>query len=181
MLRSPVSLSTNAHSFLFSEACVWIITPRSRASLATFASSSRVQLTRTAAQNSNECDRPLCRATCSSNASDSLNGLRRLLVQRGGTSSPLSIMHLPTWPETRFLNHFEHFARVIDSLHRQRAGRSAFDQFGDTQTRRRGNRPASVRFHGPDALLQPIISARSSAAPRKASGKDGCEFEQNPE
>jgi hypothetical protein len=46
---------------------------------------------------------------------------------------------------------------MIHRFHRERAGRAAFDEFGNAETCRSFNRRRRVRrLHGPDTLSQPI-------------------------
>src|SRR6185503_20900491 len=60
-----------------------------------------------------------------------------------------------------FFDDFENFARVIDSLHRERAGSAAFDELGDTETCRCFDRCSRMRsFHWPDALFEPIDESK---------------------
>src|SRR5690349_18995249 len=59
--------------------------------------------------------------------------------------------------KSAFLDNLEHFARVIDCLHRERASGATLDQLSNSETRGSCNRSWSVCcLHGPHALLQPI-------------------------
>ena len=59
--------------------------------------------------------------------------------------------------KARFLDRVKDFACVIHGLHRQRAGRAAFDQLRDAEPCRSANGFRRVgSLQRPDALLQPI-------------------------
>ena len=56
-----------------------------------------------------------------------------------------------------FFDDAKRFKRVIDRLHRQRAGRAAFNHLRDTKPRRSSRGfPVVCSLHRPDTLLQPV-------------------------